>query len=235
MKKQSKPTQEVLEQIKKKELQVKPRWHFTLKRILRWSLIALLSIFAALNFSIAYFFFTSESMPMFKELDIGTWKYLLLIMPTIWLIIFAVLIVVAYKQFHATKHGYRYQFWAVIAVLFFLTLIPGIGLSRAGFAFKTYDFAREHIPGYESIDMHGLFWDRPDSGFLTGRIATLEDQTRFELRYHGESWQINASNAELIETDKLLEGDHVRLHGELQGDDHFIADAILLLNPRFAR
>ena len=235
MKKQSKTTREILERIKNKKLQIKPRWKFTLVRILRWTAIALLGIFAAINFSIAYFFLTAESVPMFKELDIGAWRYMLFIMPTIWLIIFAGLIIIAYKQFHATKQGYRYRFWIVIATLFVVTFIPGIALSHAGFAYKTYEFAKDHVPGYENMDMHDMFWNRPESGFLTGRISEFDSNESFKVHNRQNDWCIDALGATLLEADELSLGDFVRMHGKLQDNEMFKADTILLLDPPSGR
>lgn len=233
MKEQSKPTREVLEQIKTKELHIKPKWHFTLLRSARWVGIIIIGFFAAINFSIAYFFITSESIPMFSSLAPHGWRIMLFAMPAIWLAIFAVLIVIAYKQFHATKQGYRYRFWIVIATLAVLTFIPGIALSKIGFAYKTYEFAKEHVPGYENIDMHDMFWNRPERGLLTGRVTNLNNESEFELKFRRENWTIDSSETELIETSEIQTDDFVRLYGELTSENTFTAHTILLLDhPR---
>ncbi len=211
-------SQEVLQEIKDKNIKPKPRWQFQLKNWLIWLLGALSLLFGALTFTLILYFLSGNK----NGEHLRAW---LMTAPFFWLIIYAIFGLLVYYHIKRTKDGYRYQYGTVMLAILTLSVLFGISFYRAGLGARLDDQLCRS-PWYATVFNPRLgYWAQPESGRLSGLVVLDEGNGVYRLiDQENKQWLISTET-------ELVAGQVVRLSGLASGQASFEVQEAATLGP----
>jgi len=186
----------IIDQIDAKQIVSIPRWHFVLMRIFFWTL-ALLSIiigsFAVGVMLFLFFDYYRHGLPIIPH-DLAE---LLLLIPYVWLAVFALFIMVERESIKHTKKGYHYHLYIIVLSSVLLSFVFGSVLYFAGIGKQTHEFLNNRVPFYNfaTYDSRDA-WDRPMIGRLAGVVIAIKDKNNFSvIDFSGHIWQVRLATS----------------------------------------
>ena len=226
-------TQKVLDKIKVKKIEPKPRWQFLLKDSLVWVLFILSILIGALATSAAIFNVKFSDWDVYDRVPGGRFSFLVNILPYFWLVILVGLVVVAYYNFKHTKKGYKYSVVGIILLSLVASIILGGASYVLGVGEKMERRAVQHLPFYKGLeDRRVQMWQKHPDKMLAGKIIKVYES---ELDLEGlkkEFWKVNTENAKIMPMVVLQEGEMIRVIGQRQDGQIFVAEGIMLWGGR---
>lgn len=186
----------IIEQIDTEQIAPLPRWYFILWRVIFWLFAILSIIIGSLAVAVMLFlFFDYGSHGLWTASNDGITELLLLI-PYIWLIVFALFIIISRESIKHTKRGYQYRLYAIILVSIFLSFALGSLLNLAGIGRTTHEFFNRvpfyNYATYDSLDA----WNKPSIGRLAGTITSIKDRNNFSIiDFNGRLWHIHLATS----------------------------------------
>jgi len=166
MKEKNKKNKTIIEKalvkIEKDNVKIDPKWKFTLKNILTWFFIIILSLFASISISLILFLFKTFSLSLVTNFKLPFLHLFFIIFPFFWLIfflLFFLIILIIYRK--KTKNGYKYAWYEILFPLFTIILIFGMFLSSNDEINEDINTKTiEKVPLYKNIEekrTHFLF------------------------------------------------------------------------------
>lgn len=212
--------QKILDKIKEAHIKPKPKWEFLLKDYVFWFIFVVGIIIGSLAVSVVIF--------MLNHTD---WQYyivpgspiqeLLIDLPTFWLAILIIFLLVAIYNIKHTKKGYRYNPLFIVLGSIIVSIVIGSGVYAIGGAEQLEDIFYQRFPIYHQIvNQRGRFFSDPDRGRLAGVIVEVTPNTIIVQDFNGRIWQIATS------TDQFRPGQRVRLLGQQISEQDFNGQAI---------
>jgi len=186
----------IIDQIDTKQIVPTPRWHFILMRIFFWIFAILSVIVGSFAISVMLFLFSDyyhHGLPLIPH-DVAE---ALLLIPYVWLIIFASFILIGRESIKHTKKGYQYRLYTIILASVFLNILLGFVLYFAGVGKQTHEFFNNRIPFYNSATYDSRdAWNRPIIGRLAGIIVSIKDNNNFSIiDFGGHIWQVKLATS----------------------------------------
>lgn len=222
-------SQEILDKIKKEQIKPKSRWHFILKDSVVWIVFGLSIVLGALAFSIILHFWEINDWDAYYRINENFLAFIALTMPYFWLVCFLLFLGVAFYYLKNTKTGYRFEFAKIVTWNVGLSLILGSVLYSVGVGRQVEGEFAKRSPFYEDIrnKQEGV-WQRPEQGVIVGKIIMIaENGEMFELDDPRHIiWTVDASNAEYFQGFMIEEGYMVKVFGNSQGNNFFVAEEI---------
>lgn len=225
----------ILEEIEKRAIVPIPRWRFLLKWAGFWLLaaVALLaggislatsnSILFSHDFLVDHYY---SSLFFSEHPVIGN---IILSIPYAWLLLLALVILIAFYSVRNTKKGYQHSGKRFIAVFLFLSIVLSIGFNAAMIGEYTSDYFEKNFHGYrELVDSTEGQWSQPAKGFLGGRlIEYTKSSHRLVLRdFNGGLWHVDISQAKKSSKTSLVPGSYIKIHGHQSGTHTFSAQTL---------
>jgi hypothetical protein len=218
----------VLNQIKSKGIQPKPRWQFLLKDYLIWLFFGLTIIVGSLASSIIIFMVRTSDWDLYSRLRI---PFFLKTLPYFWIIILLVFVFLAYYNFKHTKGGYHYRFYVIVLAAVFLSFFFGFifHLLKVG-ELAEYRFRRA-MPFYQEVfyrpnlERRIQAWSQPSRGLLMGEVISVENPNNFELQdFMGQTWTVFNNKGIIYRRPfELEQGIRLRAIGEVIDESNFKA------------
>ena len=154
--------------------------------------------------------------------------------PYFWFAIALLGSILALVAVRRMPRGYRYPF--VFLLLMILTVSAGIAATSywLGTSRQIDGFLVDRMPGYDAMRLHHMrIWERPDHGFLGGRIRHI-DIPRHILIIEGflrESWIVHTDMVPPADLDRLEIGEPIGMIGSPLRFGEFVARGIRHAGP----
>jgi len=223
-------SQKVLDEIKEKNIQPKPRWEFFMRECLVWVFGTISLIVGGLAFSVIIYMFITNDWDVYEYIDESFFGFIIATLPYFWLLFLAFFIFIADYNFRQTKTGYRYKFIAIISVSIFISMFLGLVFYVAGMG-KIIDRAfSENIPQYYNITNKRLIiWMHPEKGLLSGIVVEVFSDRGFKLKdTRSIYWVVDDKGAVIVGGVELIKkGRKLRIIGEKLDNGNFRALKIM--------
>lgn len=143
--------QHIIEEIEKRGLVPRPRYHFLLKRSVFWSLAIISIIIGAIAFAVAiYVFFDNEGISTTTLLETPL-ETILQSVPFIWLFVLGLFTTSAYLGLRNTKTGYRYKTVRAVLGVIIASICLGFVLNTFDFGQMVHNYLLHHTGFYDSL------------------------------------------------------------------------------------
>lgn len=222
-------SKKTLEKIKQNKIGLRPKWFFKFKNYIFWSLFVLSILFGGLSVAaLIYQYQKADSFSAYYYVHHSFLKAVILSLPYFWLIITLVFISLAIYDFYLTKKGYRFNVFFMFIISLILSLILGIVLFYSGIGGKIDEKLNQDFSFYRQINQQKeKIWNQPDRGLLAGKILEIKDQQIFVLQdLGGVIWEINYQKAKIFGREKIKINEEIKIIGERQNDNTFLAQQI---------
>lgn len=222
-------SQNIVEEIEKRDLKPRPRFYFLLKRSVFWSLASLSAVIGGIAVSIIIFVFFDHDPEAARYLHQSLTEDIMLSVPYLWLLILAAFVGVAKYSVRHTKTGYRYATLKIVGAVLIASLALGLLLDAFDSGAAIDDYLSDTLPYYSSLVYTSKdAWTNPDKGLLGGEVLEMKSPTEFSLRdFKNRMWQISIDPNELDETAKNIKaGDLIKIIGIKVSNANFQAKQI---------
>jgi hypothetical protein len=179
-------------------------------------------VVGALAVAVTLFVVTHRQFALFEATHDSFWRFMMDVLPVIWLFVFALMVGVGVYEFRHTKRGYKYPLWQIFASSMVLSLVGGAALQLFGFGYATDHMLGERMGMYNSQEkVEKRLWQNPEDGRLLGRQterfippATVVGFTDVA----GDVWSVDVTDLTPQEVELLNKEEHVRLIGVLRDE-----------------
>jgi hypothetical protein len=223
--------EQLLNSIKEKKMEPKPKWHFILKECLIWVAGILFLIVGAISFSLIIRMIRLSELGRFSRINYNPFEFIFLIIPIFWLALLIGFIVIIYYDFKMTKKGYRYPAIVIALTVFFASAGLGVIFSGVGVGEGVDDIISRNAPGglyNRVINPHVIFWSAPEEGRISGLVINIIDKNRFNiLDIAKKEWTLIEEDPKDIAGNSVEIGRPIRAIGKKISDSQFIVDEIL--------
>ena len=214
----------VLDKIGAEDVQPVPRWKFAFMEYSIWGLWILTVLCGAIAFSVIIFVFTHAGFAFYEVTHEDGVRFLLEILPYMWVAAFALMAILAHYNLRLTKKGYKYEVWQVLVSSIVASFVAGLVLHVIGVGFLVDDFVSKRmpmLPALERVEMK--MWQHPEDGRMVGSYEISVNGQRSFIDADGNAWTVNESELGPIDLDLLHSGTMVRLIGlpATSTDAHF--------------
>lgn len=218
----------IIAKIEEQKIKPRPRWQFIVKKYTILTLAIASLILGGLSFSLIFHLLNNQDWT-WQSIDRS--HFLLLILnslPLAWLAFFVLFIVTLCYNFRQLKHGYKYPvktiaLSALVTMICFGILAAILGINR-----QIHSLLSNRIPSYQNaFDPRMQAWDRPQAGFLSGRIKEFNEFGFILENPHQQALQVIVNRNTIISPE--LEGEvseRIRVFGFVSPPDSFIAQEI---------
>ncbi|MCK4918556.1 MAG: hypothetical protein KAS02_02120 [Candidatus Pacebacteria bacterium] len=218
-------SQKIINRIKQEGIEPTPKWEFVLKNSFFWGAFGLAVIIGALSFSIIFHTLLNNDWDLHMQLSGGLTKFIIITLPYFWLILLTLFIVIAYINIRNTKKAYKYSLSMIIGGVILASFLLGITFYNLGLASSIDRNLIQKLPTrYHSIlDAKAGLWQRPEKGFLSGSIDSLDGDILKLKDQNGDIWEVLLSEQILeIIPSFVLENDlKIKIMGEEIKEDCF--------------
>lgn len=186
-------SQQVLETIQKEQIKPRPRYAIFLQRSVYWTIIVVALGLGAIAASVTIFSIANAEWDLLQK-NMGGWKYLLLAVPYVWLVLFAGFVALAHYNLRHTKFGYRFSVLKAVVVYLVVTVSAGSLMYRLGAGASIEELIAESNSYYHYLPGTRFIWSQPENGMLGGQIREIGESRRFILvDQGGHEWQVTVS------------------------------------------
>lgn len=228
MKEENKKNKTIIEKalvkIEEDKIKIDPKWKFTLKNILTWFFIIILSLFASISISLILFLFKTFSLNLAFNFKLPFFQLFFIIFPFFWLtffLLFFLIILIIYRK--KTKNGYKYAWYEIFFPFLVIILLFGIFLSSNDKINEDINTRTlERIPLYKGIEekrTHFLF--NPEQGSIYGTITEISPSGIKVLDINNNNWNVDLEFIEFICPHCLTFGKSIHIMGNCNPIDCF--------------
>ena len=221
-------SKKVLEKIEKENIKPIGRWSFVLKNSFLWTLFGLNILFGSVGLAISIYLFESSDI-LNLILSVNDFLGVLVFaIPTVWVLLTVIFLVVAYLNFRYTERGYTLSFKNILLINTLAILILGSILHLSGVSERLNRVFSESFSNYDlTLDPRYKIWSSPETGYLAGTILSV-DEERIEIEdLDGDIWNIDISEAKVRRAVGLIEGEKIKIVGNELDTNTFEALEIL--------
>lgn len=222
-------SKKVVEKIKKEKIKPIPKWRFILRHSLLWILFTANLIFGALGFAIIIYLTANNDAFSEFTLAENLWQWIFLSIPIAWILLTISLLIISYLYFKNTDRGYKFTAIKIFLFNICATLILGLIIYESGFSEKVNNIFLKSIPFYShTLDTRSQVWMRPEQGYLAGDIESInkQDETLTLKDLDENNWSVDYSNSQIRHSVNLEIGERIKILGETEDNDTFIASEI---------
>ena len=221
-------SKKVLEKIEKENIKPIGRWSFVLKNSFLWSLFGLNILFGSVGFAISiYLFQSSDILNLILSVNdfLGV---LILAIPTVWVLLTIIFLVVAYLNFRYTDRGYIFSFRKIFVINILAILILGGILHLSGVSERLNRVFSESFSTYDiTLDPRYRIWSSPETGYLAGTILSVSKESIEIEDLDGDIWSVDTSDAKVRRAVGLIKGEKIKIVGNVVDESTFQALEIL--------
>lgn len=218
----------ILKKIEEENIKPIGKWSFVLKNSFLWTLFGLNILFGSLGFAISiYLFESSDILNLILSVN-DFMQVLVLAIPTVWVVLTLAFLIVSYLNFRYTERGYSLSFSKIFFINIIAILLIGGILNAAGVSERLNTVFSEGISSYsQSIDPRYKIWNNPSGGYLAGSIVSIEVGSIEITDLEGNKWVVITSDARIRRAVGLIEGEKIKIIGNVLDEGTFEALEIL--------
>ena len=209
--------QRVMQRISTEKVQPASKWWFICVECGIW--IAWLStvILGAIAIAVMLFVGTYARFALYEATHDRIIDFVTEILPTLWILLFVGMIILAYINIRHTKRGYVYSMTTVITSSILVSILGGVGLHFFKVGYLIDANITKIMPLYESYEeFEASMWQQPEDGRLLGRFRkqVIEGESPYVLTdVEQTTWRIYTSELSDADVELLLSGQQVRILG----------------------
>jgi hypothetical protein len=214
---------QVMDKIKCESVHPHSRSFFKLKEFFIKAVLVVLVMIAAIAVSITAFSLIYGNYALYEITHRSFWLFLMDILPSVWLIIFTLMVLVAIFNVRWMKTGYRYALWKIIGGTLLLSLSTGLALHLFGLGFFLDQKFGHIFSNYDSQENREIkFWQNPNDGRIVvvlnseisegASVITVSD-------IKGGVWRTNIIDLNPHDLELLNNGKKVRMVGQAVKND----------------
>ena len=218
---------QLIEQMKLRNIKPKPGWHFTSKTIFFWLVFLISVLLGAFAFSIILFSIQQLEFDLITHMSHSYLELLMGLAPLFWIISLIVFLAIAMIGIKNSKKGYKFSYSKIVvfsasfSILFGTLFFIGGGAQWLEHAFSV------QVEIYESVqDKKIKMWSKPEEGFLSGTIVKVNEQSIELIDFNDQSWIIDIGQANVSRAVLIEEGEKIKIIGKATSDSNFQADEI---------
>jgi len=220
--------EKIIEMIREKEMKPKARWRFTIKDSLSWAAFIIAVLFGALAFSVILFAIQQSDFSLIAHLSHSIFELMLGLIPLIWIIFLVVFLVIAIFSIKNSRKGYKFTSLSLAGFCTALSILLGTLFFISGGARWLENTFATKVRQYESIEEKKTkVWTIPEDGYLSGIILSVGDTTFKMEDFNGKSWTVEFSEADIVPSISIVDGEKIKMTGNMTSGDTFKADKIL--------
>jgi hypothetical protein len=211
----------ILEAIKQQEIAPKSKVWFRSQQFLLWFLWFLATFLGAVAVAVSLSVWYWQRLAIYEITHPSFLSFLAEVLPSLWLLVFFLMLSLAVLDFRFTTRGYRHSLWLVSSGSLAVSVFLGSGLYVAGLGFTVDRWLGDYMVGYASQKkIEERIWQRPEEGRLVGVYANLQspDGRRF-IDGGGRAWRVDLTDLSLEEKVFLESGAPARLWGVVIPDN----------------
>jgi hypothetical protein len=217
----------LIEKIKEKQLKPLPRWLYLFKDTMLWILYILSTIFGSLAFSVILFVIQQVDFNIIGHMSHSWFELLLGLVPFLWIISLVICLLISVVSLKNSKKGYKLSALSLVGLATALSILIGTFFFISGGGKWLEDAFATNVSQYESMQERKMkVWSMPEDGSLSGTILSAGDET-FELEdFKGKSWMIDYKDADIVPAVVIIDGEKIKMTGNMTSDATFKADKI---------
>jgi hypothetical protein len=219
--------EKIIEMIREKEMKPKARWRFTTKNSLSWATFIIAVLFGAMAFSVILFAIQQSDFSLIAHMSHSIFEFMLGLIPLIWIIFLIIFLVMAIFSIKNSRKGYKFTSLSLAGFCAALSILAGTLFFISGGASWLENAFATTVRQYDSIEERKTkVWTMPEDGYLSGIILSVGDTT-FEMEdFNGKSWTIEFREADIVPSISIVDGEKIKMTGNMTSDDAFKADKI---------
>lgn len=220
-------SEKFISRIKEENIKPIPRWRYTIRNLILWFTFLLSVIVGALAFSIILFAIQQIEFSLIKHMTHSRMEMWLGLLPFLWIITMLVFLLISIFGLKKTRKGYKFSAKKVIAASAITSILLGTLFFVGGGAKWLENAFAMNVEFYEGVNEKKMkMWSIPEEGYISGYIVSVEDST-IQLKDFNESiWTVNINNAKIFAIVELVEGEKIKIIGEMISKDYFTAEEV---------
>lgn len=213
----------VLEKIKKDNIQPKPKWMFIFQNIFLWVLVPIFIVFGAVSFSFIIHMFVSSDFDLRRRVSGNFFEFIFKTMPYFWIIILIVFLIVLYFDFKSTKKAYKLNFLKTALFGLALIIIIGTMFYFSGIA-RYFDNNLLKVGAYKTLScQNSKMWNNPERGILAGKFLNIQENLGTFKDADEKNWNITFDNK--FELERLDLDNDIKVIGRKLDDNNFYGES----------
>lgn len=222
-----KVSKNVLEKIKKTGIKPIPKWQFMLKNSFVWGLFIVNLVLGAIGFAVVIYLLVNNDAVWDFSLTTNIFQWILLAIPVAWIALTLFFLFVAYYNFKNTEDGYKTAVWSKLLINIGIAVLLGLILYTSGFSARMNRHLSDSIPFYShTLDVREEVWMRPEEGFLSGDILSVNEKAIQLKDLDGNEWSIGYEDAAVKYRVVLDVGERIKILGNVVSEKVFEASEI---------
>lgn len=202
----------VFSSIADQQVEPRPCYVYWCENTAMWLVWLMTVLLGALATAVLIFTSTYRYYDIYEAMHDNFVTFFLQVLPWVWVVAFAGLMLVAMRGLRATRRGYRLSPWLVGGSSVGMSVLLGFVASAAGFGFVVDRTLGEYAPMYTSqAEREQILWQMPNDGRLLGQqqVAVSATGTVLFTDTHGAVWtvevqELRAADRELLATSKTV-------------------------------
>lgn len=220
-------SKDILEKIKKGQVELRPKWYFRALRTAIWSAVIFVSIFAALSSAIVIRHVLSTDWELARSISDNSIISTLSLLPYLWIGVITLLILASDLLFRNTNKGYRYRTTSVIMASVIISLAIGTGLFAADADQPFEAVIRKNIKPYEQWETkRQVKFVAPEKGGIAGEVESADKEIIRIRDFRGNSWDIDTKETKYTRGRLPEKGERIGVMGEKTQEGAFKAKRI---------
>lgn len=221
----SEKANEILKNIKEKNIKPISRWKFIFKDYLIWGFFGLATIVGAVAMSVIIFIIKDNDWDIYKYLEKSFFSYMLILLPYFWIVILFILAYLAYVNYRQTRKGYLINPYGLIIGSVLLSVVLGWALFNLKVGSYLDKICAKSIPYYSGTEMQKKsLWSSPEKGLLAGEIIDFKTDKNFVIKdLNNEKWEIEGSETSWKKDVNKEVGEEIKIIGVYVAKNKFKA------------
>ena len=222
-----KPSEKLIQKIRSEQSEPAPRWHFALKNKLLWAAFGLAVVLGALAFSVILFAIQQTDFNIISHLSHSGLELFLGLLPFFWIILLVIFLLIAMYSIQYSRRGYKFTLARLVGYSAALSILLGTLFFIGGGGQRLEQAFALNVGIYESIQEKKVkLWSMPAEGYLSGEIVETGLES-FQLKdFQGKVWKVQYQKAFIPPVVLLERGEKVKLIGQMEGEEGFIATEV---------
>lgn len=226
---------DIIEKIKKENIQPKPKWKAVFRNYAYWIFLVLMTIFGSAVFAMVLANILDLRLGMVWGWRLDRYfRLLVLSLPLTWLFLGLVALVFGILAFRKTKHGYRYRNLFVVTISVLIISMLAVFCHFGNFSRRIESAFERTVPEnlHRMMPPREMRFFHPEEGIIAGRIFQVGDEYFILSNHWQEDWTVlMQDDTEMVDIEKLEKGLRVFVSGQEVGKNTFQAEVVRRLEP----
>lgn len=228
-------SEEIVATIKKEKIKPIEKWKLSFKNYSYWGIVTLMVLLSGAFFSLIILNLVDFGPEMFEFLKFKKFfRILIFSAPYLWIVSFAVCVVLGILIFQKTKTGYRHNILFITSVVLLIVSVLGVSahFARMNERFEEGFLERGPNPKMMMSQREGKLF-MPEEGILVGEVIEITNNEILLKDPMDENWTVEYSKKTKIGKGvNLVVGEKMMIFGKKKESRYFSAMGIRRLERR---